>query len=213
MSEINSQEYWDERHAVDSWDRRNIFAMAIAIDHIPESGRVLVAGCAQGREVIELARMRPDLQAIIGVDFSQTAIDKARAACLERQKAYDMVWDRIRFECIDLHRLDKHLTSRTFDYAICIETLEHVKAKYVKFAALQLMHMLKEHGKLLVTVPGPAAQPDPEHEKNWSEQMIYDLFKEEAYSINFYTVRVDARVVAEITRGVSHGPRPLQANP
>lgn len=215
VSEVNSQEYWDERHTDVDWERRNIFAMAIAIDHIPNEGRVLVAGCAQGREVFELARMRPDLQSIVGVDFSQVAIHKAREILWthpDRRLEDSTIWTRTGFFCVELHRLEKHFTKRTFDYVICIETLEHVKAKYLEFASSQLMYMLKEHGKLLLTVPGPNSAPDPEHPHNWNEQMVYDLFKgKEAYSINFYTVRVDDRVVAEITRGVSHGPQALRA--
>ena len=213
MSEINSQEYWDERHAAEEWERRNVFAMAIAIDHIPKDGRVMIAGCAQGREAFELARARPDLQSIVGVDFAQSAIDKARNQLAERSSHnYIPVLGRTQFYTVDLHRLEKHFIARTFDYLICIETLEHVKAKYREFAAAQMLRMLKENSKLLVTVPGPNSAPDPEHDHNWNEQMIYDLFKFDAYSINFYTVRVDDRVVAEITRGVAHGRKSLSTD-
>lgn len=201
--ETNSEEYWNDKHEKEEWDRRNVWAMRHIIENVPQEARVLVVGCAQGMECFELARHRPDLSLILGVDISDISLEKARLALvtLADTHAGEKVWSRIRFEKKDLMKLGNIMTAGSMDYIICIETLEHFHPKRHKFILSSLMHPLKEGGKCFITVPGRNAGDDIEHPKGqFSEQELYDFLSEYSRSIIFYCNRDKDRVICEATK-------------
>lgn len=99
-------------------------------------GRVLDAGCGDGRFCYETRGLGPEL---VGADYSAAALRFARAFCPD-----------VTFYQQDLTRLD--LPGR-FDAILCMETLEHLKPELLERTVGCFAEATEPGARLVVTVP------------------------------------------------------------
>lgn len=105
--------------------------------------RVLDLGCALGTFCFALA---PQCKEIIGVDYSQKAIDIARKLLV------NYPYSNIRFICSDAQFI-KELTPETFDVIICADLLEHLYRVTTEKVLAECKRLLKAGGKLVIWTP------------------------------------------------------------
>ena len=109
--------------------------------HLPKHAAVLDAGCGSGYGDYILLN---SCDTVVGIDASKEAIDYAKWKA-EKQKQ-----NRLRYECQDLSMLD---LSETFDAAVCIEVIEHLKEPQQRAFMGRMRRFLKDDGFLLITTP------------------------------------------------------------
>jgi ubiquinone/menaquinone biosynthesis C-methylase UbiE len=97
---------------------------------------ILDVGCGTCR----LGSLAADDVRVVGIDISRVAIDKAREAHRTR--------GNIRFEVMNAHHLQ--LPDESFDKAIHIDTIEHVRD--ARRALAEIARVLRPGGQLLVSV-------------------------------------------------------------
>ena len=105
---------------------------------------VLCAGLGTGNEICHLLECSPTAR-ITGVDFSNSALKKARAKAVEAGK-------RIETCEMDIHRLA--LPSGAYDRVMCLHVMDFVPDK--KAATRELLRVLKDGGRFVITYPSEA---------------------------------------------------------
>ena len=101
--------------------------------------QVLEIGCGRGDFSIWLSRQYPEAR-VMGVDFSETAIETARSRALESTSA-------AQFKVEDAEALS--FADRSFDYVISCECMEHV-ARPLQMAR-EMHRILKPGGRFILT--------------------------------------------------------------
>jgi ubiquinone/menaquinone biosynthesis C-methylase UbiE len=109
-----------------------------AIRHIPSGVKVLDVGC--GKSATFLKTIAPRIQQGIGVDFKVKPLRTSK------------------IEAIALH-LDRVLPfeDASFDIVTMLAVLEHIE--YEKDVLVEIHRVLKQNGKLILTVPSIWSQP------------------------------------------------------
>ncbi|PJJ76584.1 ubiquinone biosynthesis O-methyltransferase [Thermoflavifilum aggregans] len=107
------------------------------VEHLPIYSTILDIGCGNGVISRYLGGMG---FRVLGVDISEKAIDQARKLNM---------WEHVRFEVMHAEKLT--MEGAQFDVIICSEVLEHLDHPEVLLQ--QINKLLKENGKLIVTVP------------------------------------------------------------
>lgn len=98
--------------------------------------RILEVGCGTGK-LLEL--LAPENE-VAGVDASSDGI----AACVARG---------IEGHCVDPSSEPLPFADDSFDFVICLETMEHMMSPY--YALMEMRRVLKKGGKLVCSVPNP----------------------------------------------------------
>ncbi len=111
---------------------RYYFALQFAVNKV-----ILDAGCGAGYGCDLLSRVA---QKIIGVDYSQEAIDYAK-------KHYS--YPNLKFRMMDFLALD--FDDGTFDLVTCLEVIEHLRDDHIFLK--KAFHILKPNGVLVISTP------------------------------------------------------------
>lgn len=98
--------------------------------------RILEVGCGQGR-LLELLQS-PDH--VVGVDVSAGGIAACAALGIEAH-------------CVDPSGEPLPFPNDSFDFVICLETMEHMMNPY--YALMEMRRVLKPGGRLICSVPNP----------------------------------------------------------
>lgn len=117
--------------------------------------RVLDVGCGDGRFCYELKNEKVK---VVGVDFSESAIRFAKAFNPE-----------VEFFVQDIRKLNLPCN---FDYALLIETLEHIPPEEVPKVLEKLSDILKRKGKLIVTVPSKNLSLSEKHYQHFTKESL-----------------------------------------
>jgi len=119
---------------------------------------ILDAGCGDGRFCYELKKLKD--YKIVGVDYSKKAIAFARAFN-----------PKIKFFVQDLEKLS---LPYKFDAIILTETLEHIIPKKIPLILSNLSKILKDDGKLIITVPSKNLPVSKKHYQHFSKESLAD---------------------------------------
>jgi ubiquinone/menaquinone biosynthesis C-methylase UbiE len=142
-----SEKYYEERFAekqsllkqeyMSEWgdDKKNRIYEMIKSLPLPEAGNVIDFGCGAGVFTEVLRQALPNYH-IYGTDFSQRAINKAKA----RYK-----------NCTFIHSADTRLKSMKFDFLFTHHVLEHVYD--LEPVAAEMIQFLKEKSSMLHVLP------------------------------------------------------------
>lgn len=136
---------WDRiAPAFDRTRMRPWRAVVDVLHSLPRDARVLDAGCGNGRHAREAALGG---LGVVGLDFSRALLDRARARGVPVVLG---VLERLPF------------AEATFDAAICVAALHHVRGRAGRRAVLAELHrVVRPGGRLLVTVWAREALPRP----------------------------------------------------
>jgi len=107
-------------------------------------GCILEAGCGAGRIVFELSRSASSSTFIIGLDFSLTALYKAK----KQSRIYGRAFNQD-FLLADIRNLP--LKTSTFDFILSLGVIEHFKNPTPLLA--EMRRVLKNDGKLFLETP------------------------------------------------------------
>lgn len=105
---------------------------------------VLCAGLGTGNEICHLLESSPTAR-ITGVDFSNSALKKARAKAVRFGKGIETCE-------MDIHSLG--LPSGAYDRVMCLHVMDFVPDK--KAATRELLRVLKDGGRFVITYPSEA---------------------------------------------------------
>lgn len=108
------------------------------LDKVSSSDRVLDLGCGPGKMTAEIHQKCPD---VIGLDFSEVVLAKARARGVQTVKA-------------DLDDGGLPFDSQSFDAVVFTQTIEHLFN--FKRSLVESSRVLREGGKLILSVPNIA---------------------------------------------------------
>ena len=133
--------------------------MRVVRNKIPnKSGtKVLDAGCGDGRFCYELRKAKENVS-VYGVDYSQRAIDFA--------KAFN---PNTKFFVSDLTKLN---LGEKFDYIVLIETLEHIIPKDIPKILDNISNHLKPNGKFIITVPSKNLKIHDKHYQHFDKESL-----------------------------------------
>jgi len=145
----------DLQDALDTWETNSRFGYIT--ERIPEDAVTLLdVGCNVGTLFAQVAKLRPNIKQMVGIDSSEDLISKAHefvAKTIDSPGLVTLVCKRIQdFE-------------GQFDVVVCAELLEHVKDTQGLVA--QLERLCKPGGRIILTVPvGP-----------WEAESFHELQK------------------------------------
>lgn len=122
--------------------------------------RVIDVGCGPGYLLAALIRRCPDLDAVVGVDFSGAAIHRL----LE-------IAPGARGVVRSIYELD--LGDERFDLVLATEVLEHLERPLEALA--QMRALCSDEGRLLVTVPDGARDDWEGHVNFWDAEAFREL--------------------------------------
>ncbi len=122
--------------------------------------RVIDVGCGPGYLLAALIRRCPDLDEVVGVDFSEAAIHRL----LE-------IAPGARGEVRSVYELD--LGDERFDLVLATEVLEHLERPRDALARMQTL--CSDDGRLLVTVPDGAHDDWEGHVNFWDANAFREL--------------------------------------
>lgn len=171
------------------WDigRRNLVISAIETNHnLDQNSKILDAGCGTGLMLSGLAKRFPQ---IYGLDFSEEAMKFCKKRGFRNVKKVDFEKDSLG-------------ESGSFDAALCLEVMEHVKNH--DFFAAQLNKVLKKDGYLYLTVPAYQflwSHHDEMlwHQRRYNRKAITGLLEKNGFTIikatHFYSFLVPPAVI------------------
>jgi SAM-dependent methyltransferase len=113
--------------------RRTVIEEVLARLELPNTSRILDAGCGSGRNMVELARRGT----VVGLELSPTSVELARA--------------RGCGEVVEGSLLAMPFADGGFDLAVCLDVIEHLEDDIG--AMRELRRTVAPGGALLVTVP------------------------------------------------------------
>lgn len=141
------------------------------LDKLSSKGRLIDFGCGPESSILrELAKYGE----VTGVDFSELAINLAK-------KRFNG-----NFHQLDLSKPIEPWTS--FDFAICLDVLEHIEADEV--AAQNIYQFLRPGGTCVITVPAYQwlwAPTDEScmHKRRYNRQRLCDLLEKTGFEIEY----------------------------
>lgn len=121
---------------------------------------VLDVGCGDGRFCYQ---MQNENVKMVGTDCSERAIRFAKAFNPDSE-----------FFVQDLTNLT---LPYVFDYVVLIETLEHFIPEEVPIILKNISSVLKENGKLIITVPSPSMPLGTKHYQHFTVQLLQETLK------------------------------------
>lgn len=121
-----------------------------AIEQMPGGARILDIGCAEGHTLRHLRALFPDKFELVGVELSETRVQKAREANI----------DRAVFHHGDAQ--DLPIENGTIDFVLASQVIEHVSDD---------TKMLQEVERVLV--PGGKFQIDTVYKKRWAKYIYH----------------------------------------
>ena len=219
--EINSPEYWEIRHQREDWPRTSGWVLPILEEEIQAGADVLVVGCGQGAVEPELLRLRPDINSILGIDLSPTAIEKAKALNAGEPK--------ISHRVVDVFEARQKIEFESLDFIISIQDFDHWKVEDHTTIFRNLWSRLRVGGRFFMTGVGrrwgletmnyspmeyngkTIQAPNDYHYCNWDEQQMYNLFNtQKHHSARFWRLRRANRCIGMAYNGptVRIGPAP-----
>ncbi|MBU2524186.1 class I SAM-dependent methyltransferase [Patescibacteria group bacterium] len=116
---------------------------------------VLDAGCGDGRLCYELKKENVDIS---GIDYSERAIAFA--------KAFNPELD------FYIGKMESISLDKKFDVIILMEVLEHFKEENIDGILANLSNLLKEDGKLIITVPSINSPIHKKHYQHFTEESL-----------------------------------------
>jgi len=106
-----------------------------------DNRNVLCVGIGTGNEIDHLLQTNDTIN-ITGVDYSETALEKAREKALVHGK---------RIELLHMNVQELELSDNSFDNVLCLHVMDWVEND--KLATTEIMRVLKEGGKFVITYP------------------------------------------------------------
>ncbi len=148
-----------------TWGLYYISALEFVLKKVVECHPSIVAdiGTGDGRLVRELSSVIPDVR-IVGVDYSERAINLARAL-------------NPGLEFINLDIISEKLDEK-FDVITLVEVFEHIPLEQANQFAASLPDLLNKNGRLLVTVPHKNIPVSRKHFQHFSYETLRNYFDE-----------------------------------
>lgn len=113
---------------------------------------VLDVGCGQGETLSELVATYPDLNAVGGIDYSQSGVDMTRARV-----------GRGDYHTLDLQTTDMFdLFGRKYDLTVCLDVVEHIEDDV---ASLRNLRRITGHYAVVGSVQGT-------HLPEWEKEVV-----------------------------------------
>jgi 2-polyprenyl-3-methyl-5-hydroxy-6-metoxy-1,4-benzoquinol methylase len=134
--------FWDREYSGDKWNFADHTSGDCVYQHLDRwaaNKTILDMGCGSGNTATEMA---PDYRSYIGIDISQTALDKAAKRSQECGRG-----DKNQFVCSDFL---SYVPSHPFDVILFRESLYHVPLGKVKPTLNRYSTFLKEGGVIIV---------------------------------------------------------------
>ncbi|MBF0216005.1 MAG: class I SAM-dependent methyltransferase [Candidatus Omnitrophica bacterium] len=154
----------------------------------PEGKTLIDAGCGDGRFCYEFAGMP---MRIVGIDHSEKALAFARAFN-----------PGLEFIQGDIADVDPDFKA---DIVVMLDVLEHIPLEKVRAVVSKAYGFLKDHGKLILSVPSILLPPVDKHYQHFTEEKLRESLK--GYftikSINGHTKMGPKREVFSILRRLS----------
>ena len=150
-----------------SWGKNYISAIEFVLKKIKENAdninSIADIGCGDGRLTKELATEFPNKE-IIGVDYSQKAINLAKALnpnvnFIRKDIINDKLWNH-------------------FDAITLIEVFEHIPKELCKNFVKSLHNLLTEKGKIFLTVPHENKKLSYKHYQHFNQASLINYFKD-----------------------------------
>jgi 2-polyprenyl-3-methyl-5-hydroxy-6-metoxy-1,4-benzoquinol methylase len=178
---LNTADHWDEIYRVE-WESGQVQDPKYARDYgpmhdaiislIPDTSRVLDAGCGSGVLSRKIKRRLPDTS-VIGVDLSPYTITRNQQAD---------VGLGIEYACLDI-RTSLPSLDRRFDVITMIEVLEHLDQP--ERVVADAMRLLEPGGLFILTCPHDDAIPHATHVRQWGHDELYHLLEDYSESVSF----------------------------
>lgn len=106
-----------------------------------EGDRVLCAGVGTGNEIINILKISNEVS-IVGVDYSCTALQKARAKASSLGASIDIL-------TMDIRNLE--LATGSFDKVLCLHVMDFIQED--EKATAEMIRVLKNDGEFVITYP------------------------------------------------------------
>lgn len=138
----------------------------------PSGDRFLDVGCSDGSVTLEIAKTwRP--KKIIGIDVAPSAIKEAKE---KLKHVEEDIRKRVKFKLAFIEELD--FPDNYFDTIYACETLEHIAPGMFRTAFSNILRMLKDKGKLIISVPNryPDRKYVAEKRARWKWPTHYRCF-------------------------------------
>jgi 2-polyprenyl-3-methyl-5-hydroxy-6-metoxy-1,4-benzoquinol methylase len=132
--------------------------------------RLLDAGCGDGFLSSRLAQLGFEVS---GADYSQRAVAFAK-----------MFVPNGDFHCLDLRDLNTRLQWQgAFDYAVSVEVLEHIPEENQLHVCRNLAGVLKDGGRLIISVPSKDMRGSYTHYKHFDLDEITELVQSVGFKV------------------------------
>ncbi len=173
--------------SMDYW--RDHFCLRTALSSPVLKGHILDVGCGTGEIDIWLARYG---RQVTGIDISPTAIKVAKEHLVNQ--AAD-VQQRVNFYEGLIEEMP--FPAKSFDSCFMSEVLEHVEDPKPLFKSIA--RVLKDDGKVVITVPLDHAYDDPTHVHHFdSGESLRQYLTQYAQDVRVNVVENEQQIVAEI---------------
>lgn len=166
MIKVYDADFLKHKMRTPDWKKRTDLPTPVRFNffdrYIKENDKVLDCGCYDGYMLHQLSTFK--YIRISGVDISLKAIEKAKE-------------NLVGIEHVDLEHCpieEMPYKDNFFDVVICSQTLEHLKEPIV--ALKEMMRVLKDDGKLIVSIPNRKDIMDNLHLHYFGFYDIMDLF-------------------------------------
>ncbi|MBE9514470.1 MAG: class I SAM-dependent methyltransferase, partial [Chloroflexi bacterium] len=120
---------------------RELHATCVASLELKDNDRVLCVGLGTGNEALHILQRNRDVN-IVGVDFSKTALRKARKKALKWGKEIELL-------VMDAHQLQ--FPAESFDKVLCLHVMDFVEDG--REVTSEIVRVLKQGGEFVVTYP------------------------------------------------------------
>jgi len=141
------------------------------------TGRICDIGCNIGMTTL-LAAEDPNVSQVVGVDIFPAAMDAAR-----RYAQFAKLDHKVTYITQDFTLDCSRLEAGSFDGVVSFHTLEHIYPEDLDAFVLNIRHILKVGGKVLMCIPHKCAFDSPQHVSYFSEHALRALFVEHGFEV------------------------------
>ncbi|MGE0631971.1 MAG: class I SAM-dependent methyltransferase, partial [Pseudobdellovibrionaceae bacterium] len=117
------------------------------VTRIPDGSRVLDVGCGPGSFIYRLLSQKKNCRAV-GADLANGQIEFARENVGSKFSS-----DSVQFVSLDDGKLPEKLMNKQFDFATCIEVIEHIHPFYALQMLEQMKRAIRPNGRVILTTP------------------------------------------------------------